>query len=67
MTKMADRVSELLPEGYGFALFVFPFHDLGIGNYISNADRKDMIAVMRDVIERMERHEDLDLPETSMN
>jgi hypothetical protein len=39
----------------GFVLMVFPFGDTGRCNYISNgADRKDIVALMREMIARFE-------------
>lgn len=48
------------PDGvrrYGFALLVFPFGEPNDGhrlNYISNADREDMLATMKEFIARAE-------------
>lgn len=45
------------PKVTGFALLVFPFgqpNEEHIGNYISNADREDMIAAMKEFIARAE-------------
>lgn len=41
----------------GFALIVFEFHEPGIGNYISNADREDMIKALRETADRIEKNE----------
>lgn len=38
----------------GFALLVFPFGDTGRTNYISNAERKDMLNAMKEFIARAE-------------
>lgn len=43
--------SELLPEGYGFALLVFPFEGKGGMFYMSSAERKTMIEAMEEFIE----------------
>lgn len=42
---------EILPEGYGFALLVFPFNEEGGMFYMSNAQRGDMIKAMEEWIE----------------
>lgn len=46
------------PDGkksYGFALLVFPFNgDAGRMNYISNAEREDMIVAMKEFIANAE-------------
>jgi hypothetical protein len=42
-------------KGYGFALFVFPFNgDRGRMNYISNAEREDMVAALKEFIANSE-------------
>lgn len=54
MTAVASMLSEAF-EGYGFALLVFPFNgDKGRVNYISNAERPDMLAAMKEFIARAE-------------
>jgi hypothetical protein len=44
-----------LPPGWGFALLVFPFVE-GDGrmNYISNAERGDMLTALKELVARME-------------
>jgi hypothetical protein len=41
-------------SGYGFALLVFDFGDKGRMNYISNAQREDMLTAMKEFISRNE-------------
>lgn len=48
---------------FGFALVVFEFHKPGIGNYISNANRKDMIKSLKDTVERLESGREFPTPE----
>lgn len=43
----------------GFALIVFDFDNPGIGNYISNAERSDMIKSLRETADRLERNQDI--------
>lgn len=64
MKKMADKVKKMLPKDFGFTILVFPFNNPGISNYISNANRKDMIKAMREVADRLESKQDF---ETSQN
>lgn len=54
---------ELKP--FGFALLVFPFGDKPKGrmNYISNAQRADMLIAMKEFIARSEGF-DVDTPDT---
>jgi hypothetical protein len=42
----------------GFCLLVFGFNAPGIANYVSNANRKDMIKAMKETIKRLEDNED---------
>lgn len=45
---------EMLPEGYGFALLVFPFGEGGGMFYMSSAERETMIKAMKEFIENAE-------------
>lgn len=46
-------------EEIGFALLLFEFNNPGIGNYISNANRKDMIKSLRETADRLEKNQDI--------
>lgn len=50
----------------GFALVVFEFHEPGIGNYISNANREDMIKALRETADRLENNETIPAIHTTM-
>lgn len=50
-------------KGLGFALIVFQFNEPGISNYISNAQRVDMIKAMKETISRLENKQDFETPE----
>jgi len=41
----------------GFALFMFEFGSKTAGDYVSNANRKDMIKFMRDLANRLESND----------
>lgn len=43
----------------GWALLVFDFHESGIANYISNANRQDMIKLLRETADRIENNEEI--------
>jgi len=43
----------------GFALVVFEFDKPGLGNYISNAQRADMITALRELADRLESRSDI--------
>jgi hypothetical protein len=44
-------------ENLGFALLVFPFNEPGVSNYVSNAEREDMITALREAANRLENNE----------
>lgn len=51
---LAGAIKECGGGGYGFALLVFSFGDFGRMNYISNAERPDMLAALKEFIARAE-------------
>lgn len=54
MQRIARKVDEELPSGYGFAVLVFNFGE-GKDNemmYVSNADRQDIVKAMEELIEK---------------
>ena len=42
----------------GFCLIVFPFHLGGIANYVSNAEREDMINALEETVLRLKNNQD---------
>jgi hypothetical protein len=55
MKDLADVLKKLIGDKeVGFALFVFPFNKPGIWNYISTAQRTDMINSVRQIIDQLE-------------
>lgn len=64
MLFLAQRIKEVLDFEFGlemgFALFVFGFgEDCHDSHYISNAQRKDMIKMIRETAERLENNDDM--------
>lgn len=61
MNALAHGIAAILGPDAGFALLVFPFGEKPEGrvNYISNADRKDMLVAMREFIARAEGQADV--------
>lgn len=58
MPKIARKVKEELPSGFGFAVLAFNFGK-GPDNemmYISNADRQDIVNAMKEWIEKTEEN-----------
>jgi hypothetical protein len=59
---LAKALEELLSDMYGverigFALFMFNFDTSLVGDYLSNAEREDMIKFMRELADRLEKGE----------
>ena len=50
-------------KGLGFCLLIFPVHNPGVSNYISNAERKSMIKALRDTADRLENNQDFNREE----
>jgi hypothetical protein len=48
---LARHVDNQLPFGWGFIVLAFPFGSDGRMNYVSNADRVDVVRVMYEFIE----------------
>lgn len=53
MEAIMKALAELFP-GMGIALMIFDFGDKGQLNYISNAERADVIAALKEFIARQE-------------
>lgn len=66
MKKMAKKVGAMLPEEFGYVILVFPFHDVGTANYISNAQRPDMIKALREAANRLDKKEDFETPQNNI-
>lgn len=62
MRSAAAAVKKEIPEGYGFMILVFEFNKPGISNYISNAQRPDMIKSLRETADRLENRQDHQTP-----
>lgn len=48
-----------MPEGWGFALILFSFGEGGFSTYISDANRADMIAALKECIEKLESRSEI--------
>ncbi len=64
MQNLGDLIQDHI-KGLGFVLFVFPFHNSGISNYISNGQRKDIINLLKETLERFENDQIYDTHETN--
>ena len=53
-TAIEQSLTNIYNHRVGFALFMFEFGSDEAGDYVSNANRKDMIHFMRDLADRLE-------------
>jgi hypothetical protein len=53
-TEIGRNIAKAIPPGVMFALLVFDGGDHGFMNYVSNADRVDMIAGLKELIANLE-------------
>lgn len=53
MQRIANVVNDLLPDKWGFFVMAFPLGDEpGRMNYVSNANREDIVKLMREFISK---------------
>ena len=65
MREIGELIEKEIP-GMGFALVVFPFHvRKKYANYISNAQRADMIEALEETLNRWKSNKDFPTPETN--
>ena len=58
LKEIGRAIAKDLPDGFGFTLFIFSFGEGGSTFYLSNANRDDMLAAMREFMERQEAMRD---------
>ena len=58
MQGIARNVQKELPQGFGFVVLAFPFGENAKNEmmYVSNADRADIVASMKEFIEKTEQN-----------
>ena len=59
------RIIDKEVSGNGFALLVFPFGNEKMSNYVSNAQREDMIKALRETADRLENKQDFMTPNSN--
>lgn len=64
MRNLANKIKKEIP-GLAFAVFVFEFNKPAMSNYISNAQREDMIKALKETIHRLENNQDFSTPESN--
>ena len=62
MQAAARAAKAVLPEGVGFALFVWNPGAPGVANYIGNADRNDVVAAVTEFAKRNAEGRIVDTP-----
>ena len=64
MRDLAEMIEDKL-NGLGFALIVFEFKKPGMVNYVSNAQRADMVKALKETLNRWKNNQDFTTPETN--
>ena len=54
MQSLARVVGNMTPKGWGFAVLCFSFGENGFMNWVSNAERQDMIKALKEMVENLE-------------
>lgn len=54
---LATLIDDEVPEGMGFAVFLFDFGPKGALFYLSSAERRDVVSVLKEWIAREEAKE----------
>ena len=54
MQSLARVVGNMTPQGWGFAVLCFSFGENGFMNWVSNAERQDMIKALKEMVEKLE-------------
>lgn len=54
MQGIAKTVKAMVPEGWGFAVLCFSYGEGGFMNWVSNAQRADMIKALREMADKLE-------------
>lgn len=67
MQAMGSAIGDTIPKGFGYALIIFPFGGSCISNYISNADRSDMIKALRETADALEGKKVFQTPSENSN
>lgn len=62
MQELGRRVKAQLPEGFGYALFVFPHGRPGVANYVSDSQRPDVVQAVEAFVKRNAQGRVVDTP-----
>lgn len=55
MQGIARAVQAMVPKGWGFTVLCFSWGENGFMNYVSNAERDDMIKALRECADKIEK------------
>lgn len=64
MRQLGRKIQTEIP-GLGFAIVVFEPNHPGMANYLSNAQRSDMIKALEETVKRLKGNTDFPTPETN--
>lgn len=56
LQRIAEKVNNELPTGFGFVVLSFAFDNPGQMMYVSNANREDIVQAMKEWIEKTENN-----------
>lgn len=56
LQRIAEKVNNELPTGFGFVVLSFAFGNPGQMMYVSNANREDIVKAMKEWIEKTENN-----------
>jgi hypothetical protein len=62
MHNLGRMVKAQLPEGVGYALFVWKHGEAGAANYVSDSQRPDVIEAVKGFVKRNEEGKVVDTP-----
>lgn len=66
--RIGELIASVMPRGAGFTLLLFDTNTTkGHVTYLSSAVREDMIEALRELLRRLDRHEDATKPATGAN
>ena len=54
LRRIADTIKPMLPQAHGFLLMTFDFDAPGRMNYLSNAQRGDVVKMLREFLTKYE-------------
>lgn len=59
---IGEKVKKMMPKGMGMTIFMFDYGENGNMFYISSAKREDMIASIKEFLQKQENHDTPTIP-----